>query len=80
LVTSDASDYAIGAMLSQDPVNQARPIASKILCKAEQNYNTKELLAIVWTVKYVGKDCYCESQICFVRTYCYYMIFEYNDW
>jgi len=56
LVTTDASDYAIGAVLSQGPIGQDRPIvyASRILCKAEQNYNTteKELLAIVWAVKY----------------------------
>jgi len=54
LVTTDASDYA--AVLSQGPVGQDRSIAyaSRILCKAEQNYNTteKELLAIVWAVKY----------------------------
>jgi len=44
LVTTDASDYAIGAVLSQGPVGQDRPIAyaSRILCKAEQNYNTRE--------------------------------------
>jgi len=37
LVTIDASDYAIGAVLSQGPVGQDRPIAyaSRILCKAE---------------------------------------------
>jgi len=56
VVTTDTSDYAIGAMLSQGPAGQDRPItyASRILCKAEQNYNTteKELLAIVWAVKY----------------------------
>jgi len=56
LVTTDASDFAIGAVLSQGPVGQDRPLAyaSRILCKAEQNYNTteKELLAIVWAVKY----------------------------
>jgi len=56
LVTTDASDYAIGAVLSQGPVGQDRPIAytSRILCKAKQNYNAtvKELLAIVWAVKY----------------------------
>jgi len=56
LVTIDASDYAIGAVLSQGPVGQDRLIsyASRILCKAEQNYNIteKELLTIVWAVKY----------------------------
>jgi len=56
LVTTDASDFTIGAILSQGPVSQDCPIAyaSRILNKAEQNYNTteKEFLAIVWTVKY----------------------------
>jgi len=51
LLTIDVSDFAIGAVLSQSPVGQDRPLAyaSRILCKAEQNYNTieKELLAIV---------------------------------
>jgi len=49
-IATDASDYAIGAVLSQGPIGQNRPIAyaSRILNKAEQNYNTteKELLAI----------------------------------
>jgi hypothetical protein len=56
IVTTDASDFAIGAILSQGVVGQDRPIAyaSRVLCKAEQNYNTteKELLAIVWAVKH----------------------------
>jgi len=40
LITTDASDYAIGAVLS--PVGQDRPIAYASINKAEQNYNTTE--------------------------------------
>src|SRR5580765_4831122 len=56
IVTTDASDYAIEAVLSQEKVGNDRPIAyaSRILSRAEQNYNTteKELLAIIWAVKH----------------------------
>ncbi|KMQ88105.1 enzymatic polyprotein endonuclease reverse [Lasius niger] len=43
-VTIDASNYAIGAVLSQGPVGNDRPVAyaSRILSRAEQNYNTTE--------------------------------------
>ena len=55
-VTTDASDYAVGAVLSQGQVGSDRPVAyaSRVLSRAEQNYNTteKELLAIVWAVKH----------------------------
>ncbi|KMQ86039.1 enzymatic polyprotein endonuclease reverse [Lasius niger] len=55
-VTTDASDYAIGAVLSQGPVGNDQPIAyaSRVLSRAKQNYNTteKELLAIVWAVNH----------------------------
>ena len=51
-VTTDASQYAIGAVLSQG----GRPIsfASRTLNEHELNYSViqKELLAIVWAVKY----------------------------
>lgn len=55
-LTTDASNYAIGAVLSQnDPPNDL-PIAyaSRTLNKAESNYSTteKELLAIIWSVKH----------------------------
>ena len=55
-ITTDASDYAIGAVLSQGPMGQDKPIAyaSRTLNPAEINYSTieKELLAIVYATKY----------------------------
>ncbi len=55
-LTTDASNYAIGANLSQGPINKDLSIsfASRTLSKAEENYSTieKELLAIVWAVKH----------------------------
>ena len=44
IVTTDAPDYAIGAVLSQGSVGQDRPIAyaSRVLSRAEQNYSTTE--------------------------------------
>lgn len=56
IITTDASNYAIGAILSQGKINSDRPIAfaSRTLNAAEQNYSTteKELAAIVWAVKH----------------------------
>lgn len=54
-LTCDASNFAIGCILSQGSIGKDLPIAyaSRTLNKAEQNYNAteKELCAIVWGVK-----------------------------
>lgn len=56
ILTTDASNYAIGACLSQGKVGQDRPIsfASRTLNKTEERYSTieKELLAINWAIKH----------------------------
>ncbi|XP_063895318.1 uncharacterized protein LOC135118122 [Helicoverpa armigera] len=55
LLTTDASNYAVGAILSQGEIGKDKPIAyaSRTLNKAEGNYSTteKELLAILFGVK-----------------------------
>jgi len=55
ILTTDASQFTIGSILSQGTPVQGRPIAyaSRTLNKAEQAYTTteKELLSIVWAVK-----------------------------
>lgn len=56
ILTTDASNIAIGAVLSQGNVGHDKPIcyASRTLTDTEQKYSTieKELLAIVWATKY----------------------------
>lgn len=56
VVTTDASNLAIGAVLSQGNIGSDKPIAyaSRTLNSSEINYSTieKELLAIVWATKY----------------------------
>lgn len=56
ILTTDASNFALGAILSQGPIGSDKPIsfASRTLNESEINYSTieKELLAIVWATKY----------------------------
>lgn len=56
IITTDASQEAIGAVLSQGEVGKDLPVAyaSRTLNNAERNYSTieRELLAIVWAVKH----------------------------
>ena len=56
ILTTDASAYAVGGILSQGEIGKDRPIAfaSRTLNNAEINYSTveKELLAIVWSCKH----------------------------
>lgn len=56
ILTTDASDVAIGAVLSQGTVGTDKPVAfaSRTLSETERKYSTieKELLSIIWATKY----------------------------
>lgn len=55
IVTTDASNYAIGAVLSQGPIGRDKPVAyaSRTLSKSEIKYSTieKEFLSIIYACK-----------------------------
>lgn len=56
ILTTDASNFSIGAVLSQNHSGSDLPIAyaSRTLNRAESNYNTteRELLSIVWAINH----------------------------
>lgn len=55
ILTTDASEFAIGAVLSQGEVGKDRPIhfASRTLSRTEEKYSVpeKEMLAIYWSLQ-----------------------------
>lgn len=62
ILTTDASNHALGAVLSQGTIGRDRPTAyaSRTLNNAESRYTTteKELLAIVWATKHFHQYLY----------------------
>lgn len=56
ILTTDASNYALGAVLSQGKIGSDLPVAyaSRTLSESEINYSTiqKEMLGIIWATKY----------------------------
>jgi hypothetical protein len=56
VLTTDASGFAVGAILSQGKIGQDKPtsFASRTLNKDEQNYSTieRQLTAIVWACRH----------------------------
>jgi len=56
VLTTDASEFAVGAILSQGKIGEDKPVAfpSRTLNQTEQKYSTieNELTAIVWACKH----------------------------
>lgn len=56
ILTTDASNFALGAVLSQGNLGSDIPVSfdSRTLTDTEVNYSTveKEMLAIIWAIKY----------------------------
>ncbi|GJY18284.1 reverse transcriptase domain-containing protein [Tanacetum coccineum] len=69
----DASDSAIGTVLGQRIEKHFRPLhyASKTMTKAESNYTTteKEMLAVVYALKYSGPRCSSTSSLLAIVTH-----------
>lgn len=61
--TTDASNYAIGAVLSQN--SQPISLNSRTLSKADENYaaNEKEMLAIIWALKALRSYLYGKAKV-----------------
>jgi hypothetical protein len=59
VLTTDASNQELGAVLLEGPIGKDLPVAyaSCSLNSAETHYTAseKELLAIVWSTKYLGR-------------------------
>jgi hypothetical protein len=62
ILTTDASNVGLGAVISQGPMGKVLPgaYASRSLNEAETNYTTteKKLLAIVWSTRYFRPHLY----------------------
>lgn len=72
VLTTVASNEALGMIISQGPIGQDLPItyANRTLINAEKNYSTteKEHLAIVWGCKQLGNICTAGSLLLLLTT------------
>lgn len=65
ILTTDASNFALGAVLSQGTLQNDKPVcfASRTLNDSEMIYSTieKEMLAIIWAVQYFRPYLFCRK-------------------